>query len=218
MASLYDRFRELLRSPTVQQGIDTVHRAYRNEQSLYRARNRRPRTELMVKGIPGSVFTDRGMIAQVAWIEVSELKNLDGTKALFEGPNFDRYHDIACYIGQWWTGERWSELIVEVENDWSELRGTLRDILSSQARRKWAVFYHSNLPAAAAELSNAVTEVWGHFRAQGFCENENTRYEVLVLPDHDPKFVGELTGSECAVYEFTAAEVPLSRGPKIVRL
>lgn len=54
MGSLIDNIRDKLRSEKVQSELGLLDKAYRNDGTLYRSKNRRPRTDLMVKGLSGS--------------------------------------------------------------------------------------------------------------------------------------------------------------------
>ena len=135
MGVLINHIRSILANREVQEHIDLITRAFCNHDTLYRSRNRRPRTDLMVKGLQGSPFSSRGLVAHAAFNEMEVLKaNKPETDLLIEELSYERYSDIACYVAPWWTGERWCELLVEVENNWKELKGTVRDVLSSQAR------------------------------------------------------------------------------------
>jgi hypothetical protein len=136
----------------------------------------RPRTALMVKGLPDSPFETEGLIAMAARKAV---KN--------KGQRYsDRYVDIGFGSGNWWRGEsRWM-LIVEIENDWRELMGTLADLQNNQSPDKWGVFYREDPKGASNELLAAVRGVRKSFERSGFLESPKTRYEVVVLPEQLP--------------------------------
>lgn len=164
-------------------------KAYNNDDALRRHKNSRPRTELMVKGLvldqngqPASGFLQKGLIARAATIAASAESN--------EPPTFSRYTDIAISSGNWWKGERFKVLAVEVENAWSEIAGTIKDLLLIQARKKWAVFYgdvsDSNYPRAEKALKDAISSAWKSFKSNEFQENPNTCYEIVVLPGKIP--------------------------------
>jgi len=128
----------------------------------------------MVKGFAHGFFHDGGLVAKAAKVAFPHP---------FDEIAFERYIDVGLLSGNWWTGERRWELVVEVENDWGELLGTLRDLLNLQARYKWAVFYQRDPPAETAALAEAVQKVRELFNRDGFVESPNTAYEILVLPD-----------------------------------
>ena len=140
--------------------VDTslLVRAYNNDQSLYRIRNRRPRTDLMVKGLRNTPFEEEGLIAHVA----RRVADCPGEVS------FERYVDVGLMSGEWWRGTARWELIAEVENNWAELRGTLSDLLNTQAKRKWAVFYSDDVEGVAEEVAAAVRDVRGAFANAGF--------------------------------------------------
>jgi hypothetical protein len=103
------------------------------------------------------------------------------------GPNhefsYERYFDIAVFDGKWWEGKRRALLVCEVENDWAELRGTLRDLLNAQSLMKWGVFYHGNLESAKDELVKALAAVRQDFDDAGFLESKTAKYEIIVFPE-----------------------------------
>ena len=111
--------------------------------------------------------------------------------------------DFSPLSRNWYSGQRFVELAAEVENFWHELHGTLRDLLTFQAREKWGVFYHADLDPARRELQNATTAVWQSFETQGFQEAPSTAYEILVLPEQIP--ATGLIGHEIVFAEFASS-------------
>ena len=79
--------------------------------------------------------------------------------------------------------ERQPRLAIEVENDFAELRGTLRDLMQFQARLKVALFYSHDQPGHRPEVEQAVREVSTCFVSQGFMEAEDTQYLVILAPE-----------------------------------
>ncbi|MDX1945257.1 MAG: hypothetical protein SFU86_07610, partial [Pirellulaceae bacterium] len=135
-----------------------------NGEGPRRSNNRRPRTDLMVKGLAASPFCDHGLLGQVA---AKELGLNCSDSAIF---SYERYFDIAYFAGNWWEGTQRNLLVAEVENNWAELRGTIRDLLYAQSRLKWGVFYQANLEAAREEISIALRIVRADFDKAGFAE------------------------------------------------
>src|SRR5699024_10062155 len=84
----------------------------------------RPRTQLMVDG-PRS-------LVRVAVERMCE----KGVLPLGGEYSKVRYIDFSYSIGDWWKGLKYPLLVGEVENDWKELHGTLRDLLQFQAKAK----------------------------------------------------------------------------------
>ena len=180
MGELVDHLRTVLREvlgkPNDHSLRDLVQRAYHNDPRLYRSQNRRPRTNLMVKGLSDSPFEHHGLIAQSAARTLAQ----PASKASI---SYERYTDIGFLSGEWWSGtSRW-ELIAEIENNWAELRGTISDLFHIQAKRKWCVLYHENLAVAADEALRAVGEVRHAVASSGIMENPKTAYEILVFPE-----------------------------------
>ena len=173
MGTLINGLRSVLATLTPEENALVV-RAFNNEPELYRSSRRRPRTDLMVKGLRGSRFEVHGLVAQAAGVLEPKPDREIG---------YERYTDISISYGNWWKGEKYVELAVEVENCWGELAGTLKDLLWFQATRKWAVFYSSNLQAAGTELSDTIDRVRTSFETQGSQENADTQYEIAVFPD-----------------------------------
>ncbi|MGH7136984.1 MAG: hypothetical protein ACREHD_14685 [Pirellulales bacterium] len=151
----------------------------------------------MTKGLAGSSeFEHFGLVTRV------------GLKLCGEHVEFglSRYTDIYIFSQDVWrTGNRFAQLAVEVESEWGELRGTLRDLLNFQAEQKWGVFYHDNLNRASGELHAACEAAWESFESQGFHESPNTRYEVVVLLDSNLPATG-LLGQEILVAEFASKQ------------
>lgn len=102
---------------------------FNDDLSQRRARNRKPRTDLML-----GMSSNRG--AGVLPTALRTFLQLDGSS--FE---YERYVDISVSEGDWWAGTKVRLGIVEVENDIGEFKGTLSDLLGMQARWKIAVFY-----------------------------------------------------------------------------
>jgi len=160
-------------SPPVEPNNELIIKAYNNEEEVRRVTNRRPRTDLMVKGLRNSPFEQAGLIAMAAKRAVSSDAK----------PFFERCIDIGIPSGEWWQGTARWELIVEVENNFAELLGTLADLQNIQAKRKWAFFYHPDLAQASKELLEAVRVGRRAFDAAELEESPHTRYELVVLPD-----------------------------------
>ena len=159
--------------------------AYNERNGKYRrVRNCLPRTDLMVKGLVaeaiGGKCRKKGFIPHAMIQVCSDLKEENGCYW-----SFSRIIDIGCQIGDWWAGQCHWEWIVEVENNWAELRGTICDLFRTQAKRKLGVFYHNEAASEAikSEVVAAVKTVFGTFKCAGFRESKATLYEIIVLPD-----------------------------------
>jgi len=183
MMGLTEALRQELRefmSTADKNEVELLIRAYNNDEGLRRARNHRPRTCLMLGGVPEiPCYATSGIIPHV------------GKRALGEDSrgchtSIEKYVDFGVLCGAWPKGQCHWRLIAEVENQWWELRGTLADLLCTQARIKWAILYNANPESARMELQQAVPEVFDHFAKAGFLEHPDTLYEVLVLPDLMP--------------------------------
>jgi len=160
--------------PTIR---SSMVRAFNNEKSIERSRNRRPRTALMVKGLKTTPFQEVGLVAKAAALATDRPENK---------LHFERHMDIKINCGQWWKGQYFCLLAAEVENNWNELRGTICDLCHCQSRHKWGVFYHPSLDAAEKELIEATIETRKYFRKEGFQESNETSYELVVLPNQLP--------------------------------
>lgn len=94
------------------QQLQLLVEAYRNEKKHRRYRNRSPRTDLMLGGLVGSFFERYGLVAHVA-------EKAFGFELAKQPPSKDRYIDVAFFSADdWWSGTRFTELAVEVENNW----------------------------------------------------------------------------------------------------
>jgi hypothetical protein len=94
--------------------------------------------------------------------------------------------DLLYFTGNWWDGERQALLAVEVENNWKEIRGTLRDLLQFQAAVKVAVFYSADIERAKRDIVEAATSVRDSFLSAGYTEAPSTAYLVIIGPDQWP--------------------------------
>ena len=129
---------------------------------------------------------------------------------------FERYIDIAIYTGKWWEGQRFTDLAVEVENNWAEIKGTMKDLLLFQAKRKWALFYQKDLDKGATDLSEAITVASSTFDRQGLSESPETKYEVLVLPENVSS--GGLLGVDVLHAAFLSKDMKAAVRPAKVKL
>ena len=115
-----------------------------------------------------------------------------------------RYVDIGCQGEGWREGRTFWKWIVEVENNWKELHGTLLDLSRIQACRKLGVFYRPEPGDVLGPVRDAVVQVFEAFGKNGFAEATGTRYEVVVLPEvlsaDDPSTF------RCLHVDFTAGE------------
>jgi hypothetical protein len=155
-----------------------VFREEASETMLNRYHSNRPRTDLMVQGT-GSV------IART----VSQL-----TAGIVGETSTSRYIDFSFSIGDWYRGEKYPELAIEVENDWRELRGTLRDLCQFQAKSKVGVFYSESPAASTQDVIDALKHVADRFRRDGFMEAP-TPYLVIVAPEKCDLGAGDVARS-----------------------
>ncbi|MBM4039948.1 MAG: hypothetical protein FJ290_15705 [Planctomycetes bacterium] len=163
---------EVMRNP----GIANFGEYYNNALSRCQARNTRPRTHVMLND-------DKSVLKCV----LDELKKA-GLLPDGGAMSTHRYADLSYSVGNWWNGEQSYLLVVEVENDWRELYGTLRDVIRFQARMKVAVFYHSQENRNhEQEVESALHKVARSFGDQGFSEANDTGYLVVVAPDRYPQ-------------------------------
>jgi hypothetical protein len=93
----------------------------------------------------------------------------------------ERYADLAAFSGDWWAGRCLALLVVEHENNISEFRGTISDLLRYQARQKVAVFYE-DAASKQADLQAQVREVFDYFDQEGFSELGDTEYLIVFGP------------------------------------
>jgi len=155
-----------------------VVRAFNNDMPS-RVKNRKPRTDLMIGGLrfghdgAETVFTHQGLMARAA---ANGKTNAEEVGAA----------DITIWADDWWQGKRYCRRLVEVENNWDELRGTLRDLFNHQAKQKWGIFYHNDFKSAIKEIFVAIKEVHNAFDESGFVESPSTHYEILLLPNTLP--------------------------------
>jgi hypothetical protein len=182
----WDTFVKVMQEP----GISNFAAYYNNEQSKYRARNVRPRTDVMLK-FKNSVLK-------------TVLKHLKGRGFLPPGgaTSTDRYIDLSYAVGDWWKAEKDFLVAVEVENSWTELRGTMLDLVRFQAKLKVAVFYASAPRQKKDEVRDALDSVISNFHKQGFEESSETSYLVVVAPDTYGS-TKDAEVSYCIAYPFT---------------
>jgi hypothetical protein len=127
----------------------------------------RPRTELMLQKDDGIIPKAAGKLGLPTSQEIA----------------YSRYIDFSVAEGDWWAGEKGPLLAVEVENNWKELRGTLRDLLQFQARAKIGVFYHKVPRSARHEVEMSLAHVQECFRRDGFSESADTGYLIIIAPE-----------------------------------
>ena len=89
---------------------------------------------------------------------------------------------------------------------------TISDLLNTQARHKWGIFYHKDLDLVAPELIKGVRETFAYFHENAFKEHGSTAYEILVLPDEAPD---GLLGCDVLEYCFRSDELEKSIPVKI---
>ena len=94
--------------------------------------------------------------------------------------SYTRYGDIMVYESDWYSGKRTNLVVVEVENELDEFKGTISDLLRNQGRYKIGVFYQEDrdFESRAAEIR----EIFGHFAGCGFREAADTRYLIVFGP------------------------------------
>lgn len=102
---------------------------FNNEPSRKTARNRTPRTDLML-GMP----SNRG--AGVVATALCNFLKSDGGTIECDTFEYERYIDIIVPEGDWWAGKKIYQGITEVENDINEFKGTVSDHLRLQAKWK----------------------------------------------------------------------------------
>ena len=110
--------------------------AFNNKEEYQRVRNRKPRTDLMVKGLEKNGktrYSENGFIAQ------SLLRSINGNEEN-SYISYERFIDIGIREGNWWEGTMYWHHIVEIENDIAEFKGTLNDLFIIQSENKYAVF------------------------------------------------------------------------------
>jgi len=159
-------------------GMEHFQAAYNNEPKYRRVKNRRPRTDLMVKGVREITdYDERGFIPHaMEYADESLAEHPEDDK----WPHCDGYVDVVYGKGGWFAGKTCWGWIAEVENEFEEFKGTISDLLRFQAKRKLGVFYHQNLDDA--EKVGKFQVAFQAFVDAGFCESPDTRYEILILP------------------------------------
>jgi len=158
-----------------------------NNEGYKRVRNRTPRTDLMLKNsIALNKYHEHGFIPNAAYSALhSQYGGLITREWFFSEISYDRYIDIGVITrrSDWWQGQAAWELIIEIENNFNELYGTIRDLLNIQAKRKWGIFYHDNPSSIAEDLKDCIEKVFDSFHQAQFVEHKSTLYEIIILPN-----------------------------------
>jgi len=169
-----------------------------NNQAPYRTRNSRPWTDLVTRH-SDSVLG-----------HALERLTKDGYLPANGERSSERFMDLLYFTGNWWAGTRQALLAVEVENDWKELRGTLRDLLQFQARTKVAVFYYLASERIQTEVVEAMKSVAASFLNAGYAEAASTAYLLIIAPDEWPAMAAP-DFPVCSAFSFTGIS-DLDRG------
>ena len=176
---------------------DVYRLRYNNDPSQKLYRNTRPRSTHMVGG-------DESMVGKViARLCQSEALPSQGERG------FTRYIDAAYYSGEWVRGKKGAHLAVEVENEFAELSGTLRDLFQFQAQLKVGIFYADRPSEVEGQVRAALADVAASFQVDGFSESSTTEYLVVIAPEQCPETCGDPT-AQCSAMMFKGSTPPLS--------
>lgn len=217
MMSISKGIRRELEDVSSQNELQLIIDAYNND-SQKRVRNRMPRTDLMVKGLEAhNRYKNNGLIAYVAFHVLKERGFNAPDFVSFEGKlRYERYVDIGVLCGDWWQGESYWELIVEIENNWKELKGTLNDLFHCQSKLKWLILFSESPNSIKDELISSINNGYSYFLNNGFEENPMTKYEILVLPERLSK--NGLKGEKVLEISFFRKDCPSLSKPKVTIL
>jgi len=106
---------------------------------------------------------------------------------------FERYSDCVVYKDfgsdwdDWYKGELYQDMVIEVENDLNEFQGTFCDLLRTQSKKKVGIFYYDiskDKDEFIEEKKNEIRHVLEYFSQKDFLEAEGTEYLFLFLPDN----------------------------------
>ena len=149
------------------------------------------RTELMLGN--GQTRKDGIIYKTLKKLYVRELNlHWDKAKNIKQDIAFERYADCIIYKefdGQWddwWRGEAFNDLVIEVENNITEFIGTFSDLLRIQARKKAGIFYYDNKKDKQSfleERKKGLQQALSYFADKGFIESEGTEYLFVFLPE-----------------------------------
>ena len=187
MSKLSEFYSSFLNTAREQESNDSEAFRYQFNNALeYRtARNCRPRTTLML----GSGGKRRlGLVPQAI---MSSWPDIDDSLL-----SYDRYMDVVAFDGEWWEGKCVARLVVEIENDMREFKGTVSDLLRYQALLKVAVFFDSEAVLKKKQLQDQTMAVFNHFDQHGFCEAADTEYLLVFGPS---ELVSPGIGEWCAM-------------------
>lgn len=186
-------FVEVMRNPHIPDFGDY----YNNMPTKKRSRNIRPRTDVMLKNANNVMMSVIRILKERGFLEkVGETST-------------ERYIDVSYATGDWWKGEKYYQLAVEVENDLRELRGTILDLIRFQARMKVAVFYSQEHVDQRRQIEDKLQEVAHNFTNQGFREATDTGYLIVVAPDRFAEGSNSVS-QRCVAYRFNGLEEVMS--------
>ena len=219
MISISEGIRIELEKVSSQVELELIVDAYNNDPSRRRFRNRRPRTDLMVKGLDGhDRYENNGLVAYAAFhaLRTKQDSGISDFDSFVQGLSYERYIDIGVRLGDWWQGTAYWELIVEIENNWKELKGTLNDLFQCQSKLKWLILFSESPNSIEDELIISINNVYSFFLNNGFEENPMTKYEILVLPERLSK--NGLKGEKVLEITFFRKDWPSLSKPKVTIL
>ena len=152
---------------------------YNNERELcnFKIKNKKPRTELML----GSGKSRKNSIMY------KTLENYYGQNFDNNNCSFDRYADL-IYSKQsyeyWYKGILFYDLIVEIENNINEYKGTISDLFRIQAKNKVAIFYYKTIDSIEQKYKNELPGIFKNIYNEGFSEFCETKYLIIFGPDY----------------------------------
>lgn len=189
MATILEGIRQELQRLAEKGFLEEFALAFNNDKRFRRCNNARPRTDLMVKGCePIDNYREAGFLPhamEAAWPDIQP------DPARSRERLFSRYVDIGYLAGEWWEGKRYWQWIAEVENSWKERKGTIRDLLLTQAKRKLAVLYPPGPDLDTTGIREEIRAIVTEFAGLGFSESRDAQYEILLVPD-ELEYDGEL--------------------------
>lgn len=100
---------------------------------------------------------------------------------------FERYCDCIKYGGvekgkEWYDGKIYNDVLIEVENEIKEFKGTFLDLLRIQGHKKIAIFYFDE-PLDLEQKKEDLKAVYKYFTGNGFSEAKDTEYLIMFLPN-----------------------------------
>ena len=102
--------------------------------------------------------------------------------------NFENYrYDCLVYReDDWFDGKRYIEMVIEVESNIKEFKGTVSDLLRMQGASKIGIFYFKlseDKNKFVIDRSTQLAAVLKYFASNDFIEAEGTDYLLIFLPD-----------------------------------